>query len=328
LLSFYCYWPNVEGVSPSPPPTPTSPPPTPPTPPSPPTPPPSGEGKFKAANDVLQVYANDPRIPIWVLGHGNWTERAGSGNVSGTGNNAVVTLSGQVRYGVKCKRGAGDGIEDLGLALQRGYQDSPDDYKSIEQTGFVEITQLASSDSDQDITWFGPSGRHTGGGPSNKGCMGSCYKGSIHAKTGKNRQAFENWHVKYAYIPWRDALNEVVKQTTAGKRVGFKWVKMIVGSGANAYARCEIWLQTKAIGYDEAPTNEWQLVRVMEDKNNWPGSSGMSDCKCKINNQAMVWGAPSVVYRWDNQTGKLSLGTIQEIKVPTTLYKEGDIVKA
>lgn len=286
-------------------------------------------GKFKAANDVLQIYENNPRIPIWVMGYRNWTDRAGSGSASGTGNNTVVTLSGQVRYCVKCKRGAGDGIKDLGLALQRGYQDSPDDYRSIEQTGFVEITQLASSDSDQDITWFGPSGRHTSpNGPSGNGCTGSCYKGSIHAKTGKNRSAFENWHVSYAYIPWKDGLNEVVKQTAQKKRVGFKWVKMTIGQGENAYARTEIWLSTKAIGYNEPPHNEWQLVRVQEDKNNWPNSKGMSDCKCKNDKQAMVWGAPSVVYRWDNQTGKLSLGTIQEIKVPTTFYKEGDIVKA
>lgn len=72
-------------------------------------------GKFKAANDVLQIYENNPRIPIWVMGYRNWTDRAGSGSASGTGNNTVVTLSGQVRYCVKCKRGAGDGIKDLGL---------------------------------------------------------------------------------------------------------------------------------------------------------------------------------------------------------------------
>lgn len=231
-------------------------------------------------------------------------------------------MSGQVRYGVKCKRGAGDGIKDLGKALAQGYQDSPDDYKSIEQTGFVEITQLAGSDSDQDITFFGPSGRHTSpNGPSGNGCMSSCYKGSVHAKSGKNRFAFENWHVSYAYIPWKDAINEVIKQTTAGERIGIKYVKMIVGTGVNAYARVELWIQTKAIGYNEAPTNEWQLVRVQEDRNNWPGSKGMNDCGCPKSNQAMIWGAPSVVYRWDNQTGKLSLGTIQEIKVPTNLLQ-------
>lgn len=73
------YYRFVEGSTttpPEPPVTPPSPtpvippPPSPPvTPPSPPpTPPPSGEGKFKAANEVLQIYANDSRIPLWVLG--------------------------------------------------------------------------------------------------------------------------------------------------------------------------------------------------------------------------------------------------------------------
>jgi hypothetical protein len=285
-----------------------------------------------AANGILQIYENDPRIPLWVMGHGNWQDRASGGSPGGSGKDTTVSLSGQVRWGVKVKSGAGDGSQDLGKALQEGYLDSPDDYKSIEMTGFVEITDLASDDSDQDVTWFGPSGRHTGNGdekgPGDKGCMGSCYKGSLHAKNGKNRMAFENWHVSYAYIGWKDALNDVIKQMTNKTRVGFKWVKMVVGSGADAYARCEIWVQTSATPYKQTPTNEWQLIRVQEDHNDWPDSKGMNKCGCQKSNQAMVWGAPSVVYRWDNQSGKLSLATVQEIKVPMQFYKEGDKVTA
>lgn len=276
---------------------------------------------------VLQIYQNNPRIPIWVLGFDNWKVRAtDTNNVSGTGRDAIYKKSGQVRFSVKCKQGAGDGSNNHKLNLQRGYSDSPDDFVNIEQTGYIDITNLASSSSDQDVTWYGPTGRHTDNGGANK-CMGSTYKGSLHAKEGKNRMAKENWHVNMTFLPWQDGpagVKNIIKQMNEqSKRVGFKWVNYRVGN----YRRREIWVDIGgAIGYNENPKNKWQLVRLHEDRSDF--GDDIKDCGCDNDKQAILWGAPSCTYRWDNQTGKLSLATVQEIYPPTTFYNVGDIVEA
>ena len=304
-------------------------------------------GGYLATNGVLQIYQNDKRIPLWVLGNGNWSDRASDDNASGNGNDTVITESGQVRYGVKCKIGAGDGTQDLGKALDQGYSDSEDDYESIEQTGYMQVTEKADDEDDQDVTWFGPSGRHPkleeNENDQPKGCSGCCYKGSLHSVTGKNRMAYEQWHkAGYRYIDWKKAegTEEIIKSMVLdkkgkdkkdkGKRVGFKWVNMVIKTETEKYRSCEIWVDiSRAIRYDESPGNEWLCARIQEDHNNWPESDGMKGCGCKNDNQAMIWKAPSVVYRWDNQECKLSLATVQEIKppIPDKLHKEGDIVK-
>jgi hypothetical protein len=157
------------------------------------------------------------------------------------------------------------------------------------------------------------------------GCMGSCYKGSLHAKTGKNRMAKENWHVNYSYIDWENGpsgVTETTKQMNGqNKRVGFKWVNYRIDDKR----RLEVWVDIGgAISYSESPKNKWQLVRIFEDSSNFGKS--MNRCNCSNSKQAILWGGPSCTFRWDKQTAKLSLATVQEIRPPITFYNLGDIV--
>ncbi|MDQ4072881.1 MAG: hypothetical protein M3162_01115, partial [Thermoproteota archaeon] len=153
----------------------------------------------------------------------------------------------------------------------------------------------------------------------------SAFKGSLHAELGRNRMAKENWHVNYSYIPWQDGPSgvvDIVKQMNEqDKRVGFKWVNFRVGD----HRRLEIWVDVgAAIRYNETPRNQWKLVRVFEDNSNF--GRRMSRCRCNDDQQAILGGAPLCTYRWDNQTAKLSLATVQEINPPTTFYNVGDTV--
>ncbi len=292
---------------------------------------------YKTQNGVLQIYENNPRIPLWVMGYDNWLNRVNrggdsDGSVYGTGSNTVVTERGQVRYNIKCKPDAGEGSGNHQINLKRGWSDSPDDFVNIEQTGYIDVTDLATGDDNQDNTCYGPSGRHHGSGGLT-GCKGSTYKGSLHANNGKNRMAKENYHVDYTYVGWDEGpkgVMDVVKQMNGqNKRVGFKWVNFKVGD----YRRLEIWVDIGgAIGYNEQPKNEWQLIRVHEDHSDM--LEKMGECKCDNKRQAILWGGPYCTYRWDDKierdptTAKLSLATIQEMSPPSTFHNVGNKVTA
>ena len=313
---------------------------------------------FQTQNNVLQIYENNPRIPIWIMGFGQWLSRVSrggdsDGDVTGTGSDTVVKERGQVRYNIKCKPNAGEGSGDHKKNLQRGWSDSPDDFVNIEQTGFIDVTELASQDKNQDITWYGPSGRHHGSGGS-QGCKGSTYKGSLHASRGCHRMAKENWHVNYTYEKWNwfrfyeDDANEneyapdhkhrntkfkdlssdvrdfyiqmnqkisnIVKQLNGqNKRVGFKWVNYKIDD----YRRLEVWVDIGgAIAYNEQPKNEWQLIRVHEDHSDFGES--IDDCGCDNEQQAILWGGPYCTYRWDDR-----LAVIQQlVSYPLQQFKK------
>jgi hypothetical protein len=238
---------------------------------------------------------------------------------------------------VKCKPGAKENIErDHRINLARGWSDTPDDWVSIEQTGFIEITVPDSQDKNQAITWYGPSGRHPTVRKPPAGCMGSSYKGSLHSKKGKNRMAKEYYHVNYAYkgSDWEDgpqiSVNTIKHMNESGKKIGFKWVNMKIGDKR----RVEIWVDIGgAIVDGEEPVNRWQLIRVREDNSDWwppnvKDKGGMDKCKCNKKKQVILWGAPLCVYRWDKQTGKLSLASVQEITPPIEFHQKGDIITA
>ncbi len=300
---------------------------------------------FIAENGVLQIYENNARIPIWVMGLGNWKERRlrgghHDGEDFGEGVNTISRDKNQVRYNVLCKPGAGEGREeDNQKKLDRGWSDSPDDFVNIEQTGYIDVVELTETEKWQPVTWYGPSGRHTGDmkcdeTSDKRGCWGSSYKGSLHPVNGKNRMAKENFHNCYSYGDWNwenihGDVQDVVKQMyKQNKRVGFKWVNCKVGNKR----RLEIWVDVGgAIGYNEQPKNEWQLIRVQEDDSNF--GKLMDKCGCDNQQQAILWGGPYVTYRWDGEGGRnkvtiaqLSLATVQEINPPTTFHNAGDKV--
>lgn len=286
---------------------------------------------IRSQNGVLQIYKNNPRIPTWIMGFGEWQQRVqrggdGNGNSTGDGVNTICREIGQVRFNIKCKPNSGEGSGNHKVNLERGWSDSPDDFVNIEQTGYVDVTDLSNEGDNQDVTWYGPSGRHTGSGGS-QGCKGSSYKGSLHAMNGKNRMGKENWHVNMSYGEWDwenglDGLRDIIKQMNGqNKRVGFKWVNFKVGD----YRRLEIWLDVGgAIGYNEQPKNEWQLIRVHEDHSDF--GKDIDDCGCDNEQQAILWGGPNCTYRWDDTTAKLSLASVQEINSPSTFYNIGDRV--
>src|ERR687896_1639325 len=101
--------------------------------------------------------------------------------------------SSQVRYGTFTSSGYdGDEIETLdhGEIAEKGYMQSPNDWRDVEMTGYVKVN---SGDSDENFAWYARGGRHTGSG-SPEGCEGVAYKADL-GYDGRVRFAKEQWHV-------------------------------------------------------------------------------------------------------------------------------------
>ena len=100
--------------------------------------------------------------------------------------------SSQVRYNVFTSTGYNpNAIEiDQGVLEQRGYMQSPNDWKNVEMTGYVKMNTGASDN----FAWYNRGGRHTGSGYPD-GCEGTGYKGDLFYN-GRTRIAKEQWHVE------------------------------------------------------------------------------------------------------------------------------------
>jgi hypothetical protein len=114
--------------------------------------------------------------------------------------------SSQVRYGVFTTSGYNpDEVElDHGVLAQRGYMQSPNDWRDVEHTGYVKMN---SGQSDENFAWYARGGRHTGSG-SPEGCEGSSIKADL-GYDGRVRFAKEQWHVSYVFTDHKRARSRI-----------------------------------------------------------------------------------------------------------------------
>ncbi len=271
-------------------------------------------------NGVRQIYATRPgKAAPWVLGFGDWQARARRfGTISGTGNETVVEQSGQVRMSVAAVANGCEGISDQALALRRGYMCTADDWYNYEMTGYVQLVTAAESARDQDWTFYGGGGRHTGDGPP-LGCMGSSYKGSYHYTTGRVRFGKESWHVNYAYgVSWQPVKGGIDYSASANrdKWLGMKVVRYEFTRNGKRGIRNEIWLDLAGVDARRQPVNDWTRVHVVEDHPD-AASWGTRGGACGVaDNQIMFWGGPFATFRWDGTTSRLRLMSVREIVPP------------
>ncbi|HEY0640163.1 MAG TPA: discoidin domain-containing protein [Pseudonocardiaceae bacterium] len=292
--------------------TPTSPTTTTPT-----TPPPVGTDP----NGVRQLYpTRTGKAQPWTLGFGDWQARLrpDGASISGSGANTLLRNSGQVRMSVEAVDSDCEGEPDHGLALQRGYMCSPNDWYNVEFTGYVKLDTPAGDSSDQDWTWYAGGGRHTGDGWPD-GCMGSAYKASYQYRAADVRYGKEQWHVKYHYKPWTSVPGGIDYTAERSRWLGMKYVKYEFTRGGQRGIRLELWLDLDGIDATGNPRNNWQKVRVVEDHPD-AGSWGADaeECNAPEADQIMFWGGPWVTYRWDNTTSTLRLMSVREIVPPSS----------
>jgi hypothetical protein len=192
----------------------------------------------------------------------------------------------------------GNVVKDHSVIANRGYMQSPNDWKNVEMTGQVKY----NSGGDDEWTWYARGGRHTGSG-SPEGCEGVAYKGSLSYTGGDVRWAKEQWHVSYVFQPWRSSPAD-----SDGKFVGFKVAIYNMQLNGETVVKMESWV-------DPNNNNQWQKVYDFIDQGGW-GSEG-GECNGEPD-QIVTWGGPIASFRWDNGTSiDIKNLSVREITPPT-----------
>jgi hypothetical protein len=207
----------------------------------------------------------DPKLTITPNADGSWKIR-----------------SDQVRMSVKTSSGytlTSSSTQDRMTLAERGYMQSPNDWKNVEITGFVKVN---SGVADSDLTWYARGGRHNDSSP----CEGSAYKGSIR-HDGSVRFQKESWHVSYEQAPWASATSNI-----GGRWVGFKVIIRNTTADGNPAVHMEGWLN------DNADKVTWKKVYSYDDTGSWGGDSGT--CGGDDDMMPLTWGGPLATFRWDD----------------------------
>jgi len=266
-------------------------------------------------NGVRQIYPTRAgKAPPWTLGYDDWSSRFSldGGSVSGSGKTTVITNSGQVRMSVKAVGSSTcEGITDQARALAQGYMCSPNDWTNWELTGYVQLVSAAGTDGDQDWTWYGNGGRHPSTGDP---CTGSAYKGSYHYNDATLRFSKENPHNDYWQNPWQNITGGIDYTQNKSKWLGMKLIRYQFTSNGQRAVRLEMWLDFTGIDSAGNPANNWRKISQTDDTGNWGGNA--SECNLSNDFQVMLWGGPTVTYRWDNTTSNLRLASAREIVPP------------
>src|SRR5918994_4493443 len=190
--------------------------------------------------------------------------------------------SSQVRYGVFTSSGyQPDEVElDHGILAQRGYMQSPNDWKNVELTGYVKVN---SGQSGENFAWYARGGRHTGSG-SPEGCEGSAYKPDLFYD-GRVRFAKEQWHVSYVFTDHKRPMASI-----EDRWVGFKGIRWNFVENGKTVVKMEIWVDNNEDGQQNGP---WVKVDENIDRGGW-GSSGR-ECG-GAPDQIITWGGPIATF--------------------------------
>jgi hypothetical protein len=212
--------------------------------------------------------------------------------------------SSQVRYGVYTTSGYDPSkITTLnqGQLVQKGYMQSPNDWKNVEMTGYVKVN---SGQSGENFAWYARGGRHTGGG-SPEGCEGTAYKPDLFYD-GRVRFAKEQWHVSYVFTSPKTAMGSI-----EDKWVGFKGVMWNTLQNGKTVVKMEIWLDKNEDAKQDGP---WVMVDERTDSGGW--GSAAEECGGQPD-QIMTWGGPIATFRWDGATNVDIMNfSVREIQPP------------
>jgi hypothetical protein len=184
---------------------------------------------------------------------------------------------------------------------EKGYMQSPNDWKNVEMTGVVKFNSGDSSDS---WTWYNRGGKHN----SDEECEGTAYKGDLFYG-GKVRLAKEQWHPSYVFS---NSFTPSPSASSIGKFVGFKAIIYNHQMGSETVVTTEIWVDRNP----DSPTmkNNWEKVFSFTDSDGF-GSDG-GHCNGDPD-QILSWGGPIATFRWDGATSvDIKNFSVREIQPP------------
>jgi hypothetical protein len=212
--------------------------------------------------------------------------------------------SDQVRWGVFTTSGYNpDNVElDHGVLAERGYMQSPNDWRDVELTGYVKMN---SGQSDENFAWYARGGRHTGSGAP-EGCEGSSIKADL-GYDGRVRFAKEQWHVSYVFTDHKRAMSSI-----EDRWVGFKGIMYNVEQNGETALKMEIWVDMNEDGNEDGP---WEKVDENIDAGGW-GEEG-AECGGEPD-QIITWGGPIATFRWDGASDvDIKNLSVREIQAPS-----------
>jgi len=163
----------------------------------------------------------------------------------------------------------------------RGYMQSPNDWKNIEMTGFLKVN--SASDMSDNFSWYSRGGRHS----DDIACEGSSYKGGL-TYEGRTRWEKESWHVSYDQTSYKDTTRSL-----KGRWVGFKAVMHNVTVSGKPAVKLELWLN------DNADKVTWTKVYDYTDSGQLGGDA--THCGGNVDDAIPItWGGPITTFRWDS----------------------------
>jgi hypothetical protein len=213
----------------------------------------------------------------------------------------------QVRFGVFTSSGYNpENIElDHGVLAERGYMQSPNDWKNVEIGGYVKVNDNSVQD-DENFAFYARGGRHTGNG-NPEGCEGSSLKGDL-SYDGTSRFAKEQWHVSYVFSDRQGPFAD-----PQADWVGFKTIMWnVVQPNGETIVKLENWVDANEDGNEDGP---WERIVEVTDDGGW-GSQG-GECGGEPD-QIITWGGPIATFRWDgaNDVDIKNL-SVREIQPPS-----------
>jgi hypothetical protein len=267
--------------------------------------PPSGGDSEKDPFGIRKIYPTKAGGEEWFMDMSDGKDpRSRPPSLSKNNDGSFKVTSTQVRYGVFTSDGyEPDEVElDHGTLAQRGYMQSPKDWKNVELTGYVKVN---SGQSGENFAWYARGGRHTGSG-SPEGCEGSAYKPDLYYD-GRVRFSKEQWHVSYDFTDHKRPMGSI-----EDRWVGFKGIMWNMEQNGETVVKMEIWVDKNEDGRQDGP---WVKVDENIDSGGW-GSEG-EECGGE-SDQIITWGGPIATFRWDGARDvDIKNFSVREIQPPT-----------
>ena len=263
-----------------------------------PPPPPTGTDPF----GIKKIYPTKSGGEEWFMDMTDGRDpRSNPPSLRKNSDESFKVTSSKVRYGTFTSSGYdSDEIETLDHSriAQKGYMQSPNDWRDVEMTGYVKVN---SGDSDENFAWYARGGRHTGDGWP-EGCEGVAYKADL-GYDGRVRFAKEQWHVSYVFTDHKRAMSSI-----EGQWVGFKGIMYNIEENGKTAVKMEIWL-------DKNNDGTWVKVDENIDRGGWGDEGG--ECR-GASDQIVTWGGPIATFRWDGATNvDIKNFSVREIQVPS-----------
>ncbi|OLD41163.1 MAG: hypothetical protein AUI60_02640 [Thaumarchaeota archaeon 13_1_40CM_2_39_4] len=177
---------------------------------------------------------------------------------------------------------------DQQILAQKGYMQSPNDWKNVEITGYMKVNHFTTSTTNgaAHIELLARGGTHSSSVP----CEGTAYHSNTY-ETG--RVKFEKELEHTSGYTTNDPQISGATGTLQGKWVGFKAVFYTFPNGT---VELEQWLDDKSDNIN-SPGNNWHRVLQFKDVGNWGG--GIDNCG-GTPTTIITWGGPITHFRWDN----------------------------